>query len=102
MRCMRNICAIAGLAGMAALPLTAQAQGIPEVGDISDLIIDNNGTVTTAIVGVGGLLGAGQKEIAVPFKELKVSSRDGKDWLVINMTKDELMKAPAYENESGK
>jgi sporulation protein YlmC with PRC-barrel domain len=71
-----------------------------KIGDVADLVMDSNGNVTTAIIGVGGFLGVGQKDIAVPFKDLKVSSRDGKDWLVINMTKDELMKAPAYSKTS--
>jgi hypothetical protein len=31
--------------------------------------LDNGGNVTTAVVGVGGLLGAGKKEVAVPFKD---------------------------------
>jgi PRC-barrel domain len=56
------------------------------------LMIDSNGTVTGAIIGVGGFLGVGQKDVVIPFKELKVSTRDGKDWLVLNRTKDELLK----------
>jgi PRC-barrel domain len=51
----------------------------------SDLIMDNSGNVTTAVVGAGGFLGAGQKDVAVPFKDLKVA-RDGKDWLVLDKT----------------
>jgi hypothetical protein len=42
------------------------------------------GTVTGAIIGVGGFLGVGQKDVVIPFKELKASTRDGKDWLVLN------------------
>jgi hypothetical protein len=53
-----------------------------------------------AVIGVGGALGAGQKEVAVPFKDLKISSRDGKDWLVLNRTKDDLKNAPAYDKKS--
>ena len=67
-----------------------------KIGVVSDLIMDNNGNVTTAVVGVGGFLGVGQKDVAVPFKDLKVASRDGKDWLVLNQTKDELKAAPAW------
>ena len=59
-------------------------------GDVTDLMIDSNGTVTGAIIGVGGFLGVGQKDVVIPFKELKVSTRDSKDWLVLNRTKDEL------------
>ena len=68
-----------------------------KIGDISDLMIDSNGNVTAAIISVGGFLGVGQKDVVVPFKELQVSMRDGKNWLVLNRTKDEL-KLAAYDN----
>jgi PRC-barrel domain len=61
--------------------------------------VDNNGNVTTAIVGVGGFLGVGKKDVAVPFKDLKVASRDGKDWLVLNQSKEDLKAAPAYDKK---
>jgi sporulation protein YlmC with PRC-barrel domain len=68
-----------------------------KIGVVTDFILDNSGNVTTAVVGVGGLLGASKKYVAVPFKDLKVVSRDGKDWLVLNQTKDKLKMAPAYD-----
>lgn len=71
-----------------------------KIGVVTDLIVENSGNVTTAIVGVGGLLGAGKKEVAVPFKDLKVVSRDNKDWLVLNQTKEELKAAPAYDKKT--
>jgi sporulation protein YlmC with PRC-barrel domain len=69
-----------------------------KIGKVTDLMIDRNGNITGAIIGVGGFLGVAQKDVAIPFKELKVSTRDGKDWLVLNRTKDELKMAPAYNN----
>ena len=71
-----------------------------KIGVVTDLIVDNSGTVTTAVVSVGGLLGVGKKDVAVPFKDLKVASRDGKDWLVLNQTKEELKMAPAYDKKT--
>ena len=67
---------------------------------VTDLIVDNNGDVTTAVVSVGGLLGVGKKDVAVPFKDLKVASRDGKDWLVFNRTTEDLKMAPAYDKKN--
>jgi sporulation protein YlmC with PRC-barrel domain len=69
-----------------------------KIGKVTDLMIDRNGNVAGAIIGVGGFLGAGQKDVVIPFKELKASTRDGKDWLVLNRTKDELKRAPAVNN----
>jgi sporulation protein YlmC with PRC-barrel domain len=71
-----------------------------KIGNVTDLMIDSNGNVTAAIIGVGGFLGVGQKDVAIPFKELKVSTRDGKDWLVLNRTKDELKTMPAYDKKA--
>jgi sporulation protein YlmC with PRC-barrel domain len=72
-----------------------------KIGVVTDLIVDNSGNVTTAVVSVGGLLGVGKKDVAVPFKSLKVESRDGKDWLVLNQTKEDLKMAPAYDKKTG-
>jgi sporulation protein YlmC with PRC-barrel domain len=69
-----------------------------KIGKVTDLMIDSDGKVTGAIIGVGGFLGVAQKDVVIPFKELKVSTREGKDWLVLNRTKDELKMAPAYNN----
>jgi sporulation protein YlmC with PRC-barrel domain len=69
-----------------------------KIGKVTDLMIDSTGNVTGAIIGVGGFLGVAKKDVVIPFKELKVSTRDGKDWLVLNRTKDELKMAPAYNN----
>jgi hypothetical protein len=38
--------------------------------------------------------------VAVPFKNLKVVTRDGKDWLVLNQTKEELKAAPGYDKKT--
>lgn len=71
-----------------------------KIGDINDLVISGDGNIMKAVVGVGGFLGAGQKNVAVPFNDLKVTSRDGKEWLALNRTKDDLKNAPAYDKKS--
>jgi hypothetical protein len=42
------------------------------IGDISDLLLDGQGRVVAAIVGVGGFLGIGQKDVALPFEALEI------------------------------
>ena len=71
-----------------------------KIGDVSDLIIDSDGNVTAAVISVGGFLGVGEKDVEIPFKELKISVRGGKDWLTLNRTKDELKLAPAYDKKA--
>jgi sporulation protein YlmC with PRC-barrel domain len=42
-----------------------------KLGDIAELIIDKNGNVKQVILGVGGFLGMGEKNVAVSFDKLK-------------------------------
>lgn len=38
------------------------------VGDISDILLSREGDIVALVVGVGGFLGIGQKDVAIPFK----------------------------------
>jgi sporulation protein YlmC with PRC-barrel domain len=73
-----------------------------QLGDVNDILLDKGGNVQTAIVGVGGFLGAGEKDVAVPFKALKLTEKDNDRYLVMNTTKEALEKAPGYVYDSGK
>ena len=44
------------------------------IGDINDVIMDRNGQIMAAVVGVGGFLGIGEKDVAVPFKSLEFAT----------------------------
>ena len=67
------------------------------IGEIDNLVIGGNGQIEQAVVGVGGFLGIGEKNVAVNFADLKPMVRDGKIWFVLNKTKDELKAAPAFD-----
>ena len=54
------------------------------------------------IVGVGGFLGVGEKNVAVPFQALKVAEKDGKRYLVLDTTKEALQTAPGYSYDHSK
>jgi len=50
------------------------------------------------VIGVGGFLGIGEKEVAVPFSSMQIVRRDN-DWhLAIEGTRDALRNAPTYED----
>ncbi|MFG1373150.1 PRC-barrel domain-containing protein [Xanthobacter oligotrophicus] len=67
------------------------------LGEINDLVLDRTGAVTAAVIGVGGFLGVGQKDVAVPFQAVEViRNADGKNRLVLRKTKDELKAAPEF------
>jgi sporulation protein YlmC with PRC-barrel domain len=44
------------------------------IGDINDVIVDRNGQAMAAVIGVGGFLGIGEKDVAVPFNSLEFAN----------------------------
>jgi sporulation protein YlmC with PRC-barrel domain len=42
-----------------------------KIGDINELLVDKDGKIDAVVVGVGGFLGMGEHDVAVPFSELK-------------------------------
>ena len=54
-----------------------------KVGDVNDLLLDNGGKINAVIIGVGGFLGVGEKNVAVPFSSLKVAEKNGSRYLVL-------------------
>jgi sporulation protein YlmC with PRC-barrel domain len=71
-----------------------------KIGDIKDVLVDKSGKVVALIVGVGGFLGAGEKDVAVPFEAVHPTMKDKKWWLVMNTTKDSLKSAPGFKYDS--
>lgn len=68
------------------------------VGDINQLIVSRDGNFEGVIIGVGGFLGIGEKNVGVRFDALNISEDPESDDLVITMdqTKDALEQAPAF------
>jgi sporulation protein YlmC with PRC-barrel domain len=42
-----------------------------QIGKIDDIMVDHNGATQTVVIGVGGFLGFGKKEVAVPFSAVQ-------------------------------
>jgi sporulation protein YlmC with PRC-barrel domain len=43
------------------------------IGDINDLLVQDDGGVVAAVVGVGGFLGIGEKNVAIPFDKITIT-----------------------------
>jgi sporulation protein YlmC with PRC-barrel domain len=67
-----------------------------KIGKVDNLVVGPDGKINSAIVGVGGFLGLGQKDVEIPYSDLKIATRNGKNWLEVDRTKDELQNAPAF------
>lgn len=68
-----------------------------DVGEISELVLDANGTPAQVIVDVGGFLGMGEKPVAIDLTALQIrkESEAGPLRAYIKMTQDELEALPA-------
>lgn len=49
--------------------------GNTDVGKITDLLLDHDGKAQTVVVGVGGFLGIGEKDVAVPIGQVRFTDQ---------------------------
>ncbi len=83
-----------------------------DIGSVTDLLIDRNGQVKAAVLSVGGFLGIGDKDVAVPWNQVQVradpstysgttttgsAAAEREPILSVNITKDQLEQAPAFQ-----
>jgi len=69
------------------------------IGDINEVVLGRDGSVKAVVLGVGGFLGMGEKNVAVSMNDIKfVRNGDGASdyFLVINSTKEALNSAPSF------
>jgi sporulation protein YlmC with PRC-barrel domain len=73
---------------------SADAQSI---GKVNDLILGDNGALDAVVVGVGGFLGIGEKNVGISYSSLQWEMRDGDPVLVVATTKEALQNAPSVD-----
>lgn len=68
------------------------------IGSVTNLILEENGGIVAAVVGVGGFLGLGAKDVAVPMDKLTVTrdTQNGTIRLTTTETADSLKAAPEF------
>ena len=68
-----------------------------KIGDVSDLLFSKDGKLEAYILSVGGFLGVGAKEVALPPSAIQLA-QDKDSWkLKVSATKDQLAQAPNFE-----
>ena len=68
-----------------------------KIGQVMDVLVSPDGKVNSLIVGVGGFLGAGEKDVAVDFDAIKRTTKNNSIYLTMNTTKDALQSAPGFK-----
>lgn len=71
-----------------------------DVGEVDELILNDDGSIKRVVLDVGGFLGLGEHEVAVSMNELRiVRDEDGDDVRVyIDATQEELEAQPEYND----
>ncbi|AWN44728.1 PRC-barrel domain-containing protein [Methylobacterium durans] len=61
-----------------------------KIGDINELLVDSTGKIEAVVIGVGGFLGLGEHDVAVPFGQIKFTNESRRE-----AKKDDAQKKPA-------
>lgn len=78
--------------------MTGETDQAEEIGDINDVIVARDGNVRAVIVGVGGFLGLGEKDVAVDMDRLSfVTGTDGQFSITSDVSREELEQASSFE-----
>jgi hypothetical protein len=71
------------------------------VGDINEIVLSGEGKVAAVVIGVGGFLGMGEREVAISFDSLRMQRDQNNNLkIVANATKDTLKSAPQFRWET--
>jgi sporulation protein YlmC with PRC-barrel domain len=69
-----------------------------EIGQISDLLLDRDGNVVGLVVGVGGFLGVGERDVALSWDAIQLTTdQDGEPIAQVDMDQQTLERAPEFE-----
>ena len=75
--------------------------GDEKVGDINDLLMDESGNIEAVVIGVGGFIGLGEKDVAVTLESLTISATDTAYRISIRATEQNLEEAPTFNRADG-
>ena len=68
-----------------------------KIGSINDVLVTKDGKVEVLIIGGGGFVGVGTKDVAVAPSAVAMTDKNNKKYLTMNSTKDELKTAPGFK-----
>jgi sporulation protein YlmC with PRC-barrel domain len=77
----------------------SDASNADTIGEINDIVVDSRGQIQAVIIGVGGFLGMGEKNVAVNYSSLKWMRQPNGNAMVavLPTTKENLKNAPAFD-----
>jgi hypothetical protein len=89
-----------GLLASNLIGATIYAPDNQSIGDINDIILSQQGQPSQVIVGVGGFLGIGEKDVVLDMAKLQIAATDdGNVKIVVQTTPEELKALPAFQRQ---
>lgn len=80
--------------------MTVRGSADENIGEINDLLVEKDGKINAVVIGVGGFLGIGEKDVAVPYSNVQFTA-DGQNAnnmrAMVASTKDALKNAPEFK-----
>lgn len=67
------------------------------IGSISDIVLSPQGEAEAVVIGVGGFLGIGKKDVAIEYDLVKWAERDGNRYVVVETTREALEALPTFD-----
>jgi sporulation protein YlmC with PRC-barrel domain len=68
-----------------------------DIGEVNDLIMTGNGGIQAVVLGVGGFLGIGEKDVAISMASIDMAKDGETVRLVVDGSKEQFNAAPAYD-----
>lgn len=82
---------------MGATIYSTAGEDAEEIGKVNDLVISSDGQIHAVVIGVGGFLGIGEKNVAIDFSQLQHEMAHDNTWRwVLGTTKEALEAAPEF------
>ena len=77
---------------------TVYSSANENVGSVNDVIFSKDGKIQAIIIGVGGFLGLGEKDVAVPLDRIQFSRDENNNMkYTVSASRQELEQAPAFD-----
>lgn len=68
------------------------------LGSVADIVAAKDGAIQGVVIGVGGFLGIGQKQVAIAYERIELLEVEGEPHFVLDTTMEELDAAPEFKS----
>jgi sporulation protein YlmC with PRC-barrel domain len=67
------------------------------IGKVTDMVMSPDGQIEAIVIGVGGFLGIGRKEVAIEYDIVEWAEMDGNEYLIVETTAEALQAQQEFQ-----